>query len=106
MGTVRGGRIVCDRCGEDCKALYGFAMTVHKAAQTYNNEVKSIVDKIDAKYGKHDFIICWDCTIEMMGIKPKDVQSNVALSNENGSKISGTPSPDGVRGDRATKGGK
>lgn len=68
MGTIRGGGLECDRCGADCKALYGFAMTVHRAAQTYNNRVKDVVEKIDKKYGKHDFIICWDCTIQMMGI--------------------------------------
>ena len=71
MGTVRGGGIECDRCGEDCKALYGFAMSVDRVAHTYNTNVKDIVEAIDKKYGKHDFVLCWDCTVQMMGIKSK-----------------------------------
>ncbi len=68
MGTVRGGGIECDRCGVECRALYGFAMSIDRVANTHNENVKNIVKKIDEKYGKHDFIICWDCTIRMMGI--------------------------------------
>ena len=68
MGTVRGGGIECDKCGVDCKALYGFAMSVDRAAHNYNTNVKEIVAAVDKKYGKHDFVLCWDCTIQMMNI--------------------------------------
>jgi len=68
MGTIKGGKIVCDRCGDDCTKLYGFAMTVDRVAHTHNEQIKEIVSRVDRKYGKHDFIICWDCTIEMMGV--------------------------------------
>ena len=68
MGTVRGGKIVCDKCGVECTALHGFAMTVNRVANFHNDSVKAITDDVSSTYGKHDFIICWKCTIEMMGI--------------------------------------
>ena len=58
----------CDKCGEMCKALYGFQMTVNKVANSTNEHVKKLVAKVDKLYGKHDFVICWPCTVEMMGI--------------------------------------
>ena len=69
MGTVKGGRIICNKCNEDCTNLYGFSMSVDRVAHTQNEKIKEIITKIDKKYGKHDFIICWDCTIAMMGIE-------------------------------------
>jgi len=68
MGTVRGGQIICDKCGVECKALYGFAMVTNKVASSTNEGVKKITEEVDKVYGKHDFIICWKCTVEMMGI--------------------------------------
>ena len=119
MGTVRGGNVYCDKCGAECKVLYGFAMSVDRVAHTHNDKIKDIVEKIDKKYGQHDFIICWDCTIQMMGIQSLDQkhaammrskkvgkrQETVELSNtETGSFISGTKSDSGVRGDRCEEG--
>ena len=91
MGTVRGGEIKCDRCGVECRSLYGFAMTVDRVSSVHNEKVKEIVGNIDKKYGKHDFLLCWDCTIQMMGIlsiqEKKDADKDiVTLKKEKGSK--------------------
>ena len=69
MGTVKGGRIICAKCGEDCTNLYGFSMSVDRIAHNHNDKIKEIIGNVDKKYGKHDFIICWACTIDMMGIE-------------------------------------
>ncbi len=68
MGTVRGGSIICDRCSDECRSLYGFAITTDRISHSFNENMKKIVEKIDREYGKHDFVLCWRCTIRMMGI--------------------------------------
>ena len=86
MGTVRGGEIKCNKCGTECRALYGFAMTVDRVSSVHNEKVKAIVNKIDEKYGRHDFLLCWDCTIQMMGIlsiqEKKDADEYIAKLKE------------------------
>ena len=86
MGTVRGGNVFCDKCGNDCTALYGFAMSVDRVAHTHSDKIKDIVKKVDDKYGQHDFIICWDCTIEMMGIPTKGQKHSAMMRSKKAEK--------------------
>ena len=68
MGTVRGGRIICDACGNDCTRLHGMRMDVRRVVAG-DAEVKKLTDEVDKVYGKHDFIVCWMCTAKSLGIK-------------------------------------
>ena len=97
MGTVRGGSIICDKCGDECRSLYGFAITTDRISHSFNDNMKKIVDKIDLKYGKHDFILCWDCTIQMMGIPTLAEKKALADAHGmSGIKEGKTPEKDGT----------
>lgn len=76
MGTVHGGRIICDSCGRDCTRLYGMRFDARKNI-SFDSEIQDEFRRIDEIFGKHEFIFCWECSIRAFGAKP------VKKENEN-----------------------
>jgi hypothetical protein len=62
------GQIICDKCGRDCTALYGYALAVR--GQVRSQKTQQELAEVKKKYGKEDFYFCWGCTAEVFGIKP------------------------------------
>jgi len=82
MGTVKGGRIICDVCGKDCTRLYGMRFDARRNI-TYDSEVQAEFAKVDELYGKHEFVFCWICSIKAFGMKTlsekKDLVKNKGI---------------------------
>ena len=57
-------------------------MDVNRVAATSNQKVKDAVQKIDAEFGKHDFIVCWSCTAKSLGIKTLEESAESKTGNE------------------------
>ena len=69
MGTVRGGRIICDSCGRDCTRLYGMRFDQNRNMST-DREVQKEFKRIEEIFGKREFVFCWECSVKAFGAKP------------------------------------
>jgi hypothetical protein len=62
------GKIYCEKCGEDCTSLYGYALAVRGVIR--NQATQAELAKVKKKFGKEEFYFCWGCTAEVFGVKP------------------------------------
>lgn len=61
------GRLVCDKCGQDCTALYGFALMVRGTIR--GKQQQEAMAEVQKEFGKNEFIFCWSCTAKTFGAK-------------------------------------
>lgn len=60
------GKRVCDVCGRDCTALYGFIMEVRG---NVNPKQQEELNEVKERFGKYEFVLCWGCMAKNLGIK-------------------------------------
>lgn len=62
------GRLICEKCGVDCTALYGFALMTRGTIRDQRTQKE--LDEVKKVFGKNEFVWCWGCTVEAFGVKP------------------------------------
>lgn len=90
MSTITVGKLICDRCGEDCtppKHLHGFIM---RKMPFLTREQAEEFSKIEKEFGKSEFSFCWKCTARMFGAKTLAEKEAI----EAGKEVAGQVKPD------------
>lgn len=66
------GRLICEKCGRDCTSLYGFALMSRGTIR--NRQTREALDAVKKRFGKEEFVWCWECTAEAFGARPLPVK--------------------------------
>jgi hypothetical protein len=74
MANVTIGRLLCEKCGNDCTNLYGSKLEIRGSVIGNSANMQKEIMLVDARYGKHNFYLCWGCAAELMGAKRIDVK--------------------------------
>jgi len=61
------GQLICDRCGKNCTALYGFALMVRGTIR--GKQQQEAMAEVQKEFGKSEFCFCWPCTAKVFGAK-------------------------------------